>query len=153
CGPCRPKVVRHIDSVAHAGGDPLGIGLASGVGIVRHADDRLGHRLPRVRWSALPAVMRLAASRRPLDVAVAENQDLARIGPIDDAVAAIAILDMMPEGSDLQGRPIVLQTGEDDAWIRRMLSDEVAAQAGEAVVLGRELAGSAWIAIEKDATV
>ena len=97
--------------------------------------------------------MRLAAVHRAKNPAVGENQNLIGVGPVDDAIAAVAILHMAPKRTGLDRRPVVLQPREDDARVSRMLGDEVAAQAGKAVVLGRELARAAGIAVEKHASI
>src|SRR5262245_48137821 len=60
---------------------------------------------------------------------------------------------MAPERTGLDRRPVVLQPREQDARVGRMLRNEVAAKAGEAVVLRRELAVAAGGAIEKHAPI
>ena len=68
--------------------------------------------------------------------------------------APIPVLNVRPDGTrgGLRG-PIVLKPRQQDVRIRRMLRDEVAAQAGQSIVLTRKLTAVLGRAIEIHAAV
>ena len=130
----------------------------SGVGrsgrIEGRADDGLGHGGPAEVPHRPPVRVGHPAGRRPETPAVHVHEHAIGIGPIDEAVAAVAAADVRPNRPGRgPGRAVVLQPGEEDVRVGRMLGDEVAAEAGRPLFWLANCPVPPRVAVEEHAAV
>src|SRR5437870_3125838 len=104
-GPGSSEVIRYEDALTRCYGDDPGIGRPRR--IVRWADDRLGHRGPR-KLPFRPSDFARPPGRGAVNVAVGVDEHLVRIGPVYEAITAVAAHDMTPDRSGRGSRGSVI---------------------------------------------
>ena len=94
------------------------------------------------------------AVRGPEQVAVGEQEDPERIGPVDDAVAAVGEQHIAPGLlAGVLGGSVVLQADVHHGGLERVLGEEVRAERRQAGVAMLELARSGGVQVDEHAAV